>query len=226
MAHLIASLHRPVHDAETLLDLMSRAAREAVDIIPDVDWAGVTAQFDEAPMTTAHTDERVLFVDESQYDLDDGPCLAAMRTDTRIAMTIDEVIARWPELAAAADRAGVRSFLALPLHANLSSSGALNLYSGRRAGLRDPDPDLLTVLAEYLGRGLSDYANTLPLHSQAAKIRLALADRVLLDHAIGIVMALDDVDPDRAWELVQDRAAAGGVTASEYAADLIGPSDS
>src|ERR1700712_536647 len=221
IAHLVQALHRPVSDADTLLDLMSRAAREAVDMIPDVHWAGVTAQFDDDPMTTANTDQRVLFVDESQYELDDGPCLQAMRTDTRIAMTVEQVLARWPELVQAAVQAGVVSFLALPLHAHLVSAGSLNLYSGHRGGLRDPDPDLLTVLSEYLGRGLSAYADSLPLHAQAARIRLALADREVLNQAIGILMALEDLDQDQAWDAIQQRAETQQIPVTEYCTDLV-----
>ena len=64
MVDLIQSLGRRVRDEDGLLDLMGRASREAVRLIDDVHWAGVTAQFAGAPFTAAHTDETVLVVDE------------------------------------------------------------------------------------------------------------------------------------------------------------------
>src|ERR1700712_2609806 len=107
-ADLIEALNVPVREAQDLLDLMGRAAREAVRLLAGVDWAGVTAQFDgERPFTAAHTDEKVLFVDESQYPQHDGPCLLAVRSDRQIRMPLTEVEARWPQLAVGARAAGV-----------------------------------------------------------------------------------------------------------------------
>src|ERR1700712_4950109 len=158
MAQLIEELHRRVRDEDTLVDLMGRASREAVRLLTDVHWAGVTAQFAGAPFTAAHTDDRVLVVDEGQYEQHDGPCLRSMRTDRTVRMTDQQVRVLWPHLADVADRAGVRSFRAEPLHARDTAVGSLNLYSATPNGLADPDPDVLTVLTEYLDRGLADYS--------------------------------------------------------------------
>lgn len=46
MAHLVEFLSRRVTDHETLLDLMHLVASEAVRLIPDARWAGVTVQFE------------------------------------------------------------------------------------------------------------------------------------------------------------------------------------
>src|SRR3954471_5733223 len=67
IARLVEELHRRVTDEDSLLDLMHRTSREAVRMITDVHWAGVTAQFAGAPFTAANTDSRVLVVDEGQY---------------------------------------------------------------------------------------------------------------------------------------------------------------
>ena len=81
MVELMLALHRRVHDEDSLLDLMHRTSREAVRMITDVHWAGVTAQFAGAPFTAANTDSRVLVVDEGQYGQGDGPCPPGIRLD-------------------------------------------------------------------------------------------------------------------------------------------------
>ena len=109
MVELMLALHRRVHDEDSLLDLLARAAREAVRLIDDTDWAGVTLRFAGEPFTAAHTDRRVLVVDQGQYGQGDGPCLAAMRTDQWVAVTGTQIRPRWPHLARIAETAGVRA---------------------------------------------------------------------------------------------------------------------
>lgn len=221
MTHLIDELHRRVHDEASLLDLMARAAREAVRMILDVDWAGVTAQFVGQPFTAAHTDQRVLIVDEGQYDQGDGPCLAAARTDRSVAMTIDQVRLRWPRLALVADAAGVEGFLARPLHSRAQAVGSLNMYSARSGGVRAPDPDVLTVLIEYLERGISDYSAAQLGEEQALRIKNALANRQAVDHAIGVLMALLHLDAEQAAFVLESESERRALDQAVVAAEVI-----
>jgi GAF domain-containing protein len=188
MVELMVELHRRVQDEDSLLDLLSRASREAVRSIYDADWAGVTLRFAGEPFTAAHTDPRVLIVDQGQYGQGDGPCLAAMRTDQWVNMAGADTRLRWPHLAPIALAAGVRAFLATPLHAGNRAVGSLNLYSGRAEGLRIPDPDVLTVLTGYLDRGLTDYTAAQPGQNGALMVQRLLRDRRVVAQAADIVL--------------------------------------
>ncbi len=221
MAQLVEGLHGQVRDEDSLLDLMQRVAAEAVRLIEDVDWAGVTAQFAGAPFTTAHTDSRVLVVDEGQYGEGDGPCLRALRTGQTVFMTFDEVSATWPHLARAAHAVGVAAFRAEPLHARAHSVGALNMYSARSGGLQAPDRDLLTVLTEYLNRGLSAYSASRPGESEAARLKSALTNREIIGQAIGVLMAMYDMTSEQARARLQATASAHGIDVLIAAADVI-----
>lgn len=198
MARLIEELHRRVHDEDSLIDLMHRTSREAVRMLTDVDWAGVTAQFAGPPFTAASTNRRVMVVDEGQYGQGDGPCLQAMRTDHAVSMTSEEVDERWPTLAVAVHAAGVRAFHAEPLHARRRPVGCLNLYSGRPGGLQDPDPDVLLVLTEFLDRGLTDYSAAQPGEPDARRLHDALRARFVVNQAIGVLMATHGITADEA----------------------------
>jgi hypothetical protein len=166
---------------------MHRDSREAVRMITDVHWAGVTAQFAGPPFTAAHTDTRVLIVDEGQYGQGDGPCLQAMRTDRVVTMTSEDVSEQWPILAAAVAEAGVRAFHAEPLHVRHQSVGSLNLYSGHPGGLDTPDPDVLTVLTEYLDQGLTDFSAAQPGEPDARRLQDLIHARFLINQAVGMV---------------------------------------
>jgi hypothetical protein len=163
----------------------------------------------------------VLVVDEGQYGQGDGPCLAAARTNRSVAMNIDQVRSQWPILAHAADIAGVQGFLARPLHAHDHSVGSLNLYSARADGVRVPEPDVLTVLVEYLEQGLAQYSQTHPEQTQALRIRQALTVRHLIDHAVGVLMELHSVDQARAAAMLDTEATRRRVSRAVIAAEMI-----
>src|SRR5215472_12891224 len=67
--------------------------------------------------------------DALQYELDDGPCLHAMRDGQLVRIEDTAEKAHWPEFEAQAAWHGIRSCLALPLNADGKPVGALNLYS-------------------------------------------------------------------------------------------------
>ena len=221
MATLIEALHRRAVDADSLLDLMGRIARQAVRLLPGVRWAGVTAQFDAgAPLTAGHTDQRVLMVDEGQYTAGDGPCLQAMRSGRPVAMTLLQVAARWPHLVRSAQDVGVRSFLAVPLNVNGRPVGVLNLYSDHDA-VPEPDPDYLTVLTEYAARGLTDYQAHQPAAVTGAALRAALAECTVVEQAITVLMLRYGFTADYAMDVLSDQARDWNRTRPEQAAHII-----
>jgi len=221
MATLIEALHRRAVDAESLLDLMGRIARQVVRLLPEVGWVGVTAQFDEgAPFTACHTDQRVLVVDEGQYAAGDGPSLQAMRGGIAVAMTVVQVATRWPLLARSARRVGVRSFMAVPLHVQGRPVAVLNLYSGHDA-IPEPDPDFVTVLTEYAGRGLTDYLAHQPPAVTGTALRVALAEWTAVEQAIGLLMQQYGFTAHYAMDVLSDQAGDWNRTRPEQAAHII-----
>jgi len=221
MADLIQALHRRVHDSDTLLDLMGRVAREAVKLVDGVEWAGVTAQFAAGPFTTAYTDNRVLFVDERQYADQDGPCLRAMRTGTRINASRAEAEATWPHLAAIADSVDIHSFLALPVRGRPASIGSLNMY-GPDDAITEPDGDLLAVLTDYLNRGFSDFSRSRHGSVAEAALRDALTNWGRVEQAVGVMMDVYGFSVDYARDVLDDRAADAGRTLAEQAEHVVG----
>ena len=214
IARVIEELHRRVTDEDSLLDLMHRTSKEAVRMITDVHWAGVTAQFAGPPFTAASTDAKVLIVDEHQYGQGDGPCLLAMRTDRKVAMTEDEVANRWPLLAAATEAVGVHAFRAAPLHARDRAVGSLNLYSATVGGLQDPDTDVLTILTEYLDRGLTDYSALQPGEPDAVRLQASLVRQHLINQAVGALMATHGISAVQAQQTLQEEAGGRGLDAA------------
>ena len=217
VAGLTQELDRRVHDEDSLLDLMHRASAEAVRILSPTSSAGVTAQFDGDPFTAAHTDAAALLIDEGQYEQADGPCLRAMRTDASVVMTIDAVRDLWPEVADAARSVGVTSFRAEPLRVACRPVGSLNLYSDSAIGLDQVDADLLLVVADFLGQGLTDYSDIRPGELQGHLLRAFIQRRDLVSRAIGVLMAVHEIDAAGARQLLTGQAEQAGTNLASAA---------
>lgn len=192
IARRLTNLGVSVHDEDTLLELMHQIAVEAVMSMADVDCAGITVQFDGSPFSMAHTRRRVLVLDERQYQADDGPCLRAMRTQHRVRMTVGEMSAHWPLIGAAAIDIDVHTVMAIPIPAyETLPAAALNLYSSTIEAFTTLDEPTITVLEEFLKRGITDYCSRQPELHRVMRLRAALAKRQTIALAVGVLLQRD-----------------------------------
>jgi GAF domain-containing protein len=221
VAETIASLHRPVRDEDGLADLLHRAAATAVEWIPDVDWAGVTIQIGGPAITAAGTHPLVLAIDSAIYELNDGPCLRAIRTGSPVAYTSEQFRSRWPKLKARADAEGVLSFLSTPLFDDGVPRGSLNLYSGSRNAFDAFEADFLLILCEYVSHGLSDFAAARGALEQNRQLREAIASRAPIDQAKGILMAVHQISSDKAFEMLRTQSQHTNVKLREVATQFV-----
>ena len=221
VAETIASLHRPVTDEDGLTDLLHRAAATAVQWIPDVDWAGVTIQIGGPAITAAGTDPRVQAVDAVAYELNDGPCLRAIRTGSQVAYSSAQIRASWPALAARASAEGVQSFLSTPLFDGAVPRGSLNLYSGSDSGFASFEADFLLVLCEYVGHGLGDFTAARGAREQNRQLREAIVSRAPIDQAKGILMAVHQISSDAAFDMLRLQSQHTNVKLRDVAAQFV-----
>ena len=221
MIELVESLSPRVSDWRSLLQLMWQVSAQAVRLLKDVHWAGVTAQFDSAPFTCAHTHDRVLMLDEEQYRGGDGPCLRALRTNHPVRMTTRELHAAWPALGTAAQAAGVRAVIAVPLRAAGVPAAALNLYCGAEPHLQVLDTAVLTVLVQYLQRGLMDYARANPQDATTLYVRQALHAHSVIGQAQGIIMVRDAVGATEALTILERQARSRQLPTWRYAEEIV-----
>src|SRR5258708_878607 len=90
---------------------------------------GMTIGRKGRPVTVACSDPEAARADEAQYELDDGPCLHAMRDGHLVHIDDTAAKERWPRFEEQAASHGIRSCLALPLVAEGKAIGALTLYA-------------------------------------------------------------------------------------------------
>lgn len=191
---------------DRVIELMSRCTSAAVELVSGVDHAGVTATLDNTPFTVAPTDPLVDAFDRAQYEFGDGPCLKASRSGDSVRMSLSDVERRWPTLADSARAAQLADFVAVPLFAEKSPVGSLNLYSRRSIDSSIRGQDLVAVLADYLGSAL-DVAVDHDKRSQAANaLRVSIGARVDIERAVGVLMNQNDCDALDAFRELETRS--------------------
>lgn len=179
-------------DAEAVLQTVVAGA---VAVVPGVRWAGISLITGHAIEARVPTDPLVAKLDALQSELDDGPCITALRTHRTVHIDDMSQPTQWPAFATAALELGVRSLLSFELFVLKDNFGALNLYGGE-AGVFDDESFLY-------GEILAQHAAVAMASTQAVEqMHRALASRDVIGQAKGIIMERFDLDAVQAFDML------------------------
>jgi hypothetical protein len=187
---------RSIRDLEETLGQIVAAA---VDTIPSVD-AGSISISEHGRVDTRHpTSEAIRKLDETQGQLYEGPCIAALDDPPDSGIVVSQDLAgadgeRWPQFAPEAVAAGYRGLMST----TLSDGGlhaALNLYSAA--------PNAFSEHCRTMA-GLFGIQAALLLYgtNQAAHLQRAVDSRDLIGQAKGILMERFNVDDEAAFQML------------------------
>jgi GAF domain-containing protein len=110
-------------------DLMQAVADLSGRAVPAASTCGITLSEDGHVITVASADALARLLDEQQYEVDDGPCLEAIRT-ARVVVSDDlSREPRWNGYPTMAVAHGVRAVYSSPLLVADRAIGALNPYA-------------------------------------------------------------------------------------------------
>lgn len=200
-AELVADLALAYADesAPDRLPLVEQIVAGAIATIPGVIAAAVetvdrTGRL-TAPVTVGQQVARAVM--DAQNAMGEGPSLESLREQKQVMVTDVEIDARWPQVAAAAHRVGVRSVLCTPMEVNRRDLGVLVLLGGD-SHFGDPAEDsqmLARIFAAHAALALSGSASSLQMAE-------ALSSRDLIGQAKGILMERFRLAPDAAFALL------------------------
>jgi GAF domain-containing protein len=182
---------------------------------------GMTMQSNGRPVTVACSDPVAAQVDEVQYQLDDGPCLHAMRDGHMVRIEDTAEKAGWPEFETQAASYGIRSCLALPLSADGKPVGALNLYARTASAFGAAETRRAENFAENASGALT---LAIRLASHAAlieQLRSSLTSRTVIDHALGIIMAREHCTQARAFAILRTASQNSNVKLRDIASAVV-----
>src|SRR4051812_24524145 len=188
---------------EDVSRFLDRLVRLAVVETPGAEACGLTLEKAGRGLTVTYSGEMAARGDERQYELDDGPCLQAMRSGEVVAVAdmADEL--RWGDYPRRAVAAGVRSSLSLPLAVGGRGRGALNLYSSRPRAFTDPDERLARVWAGQASGALAVAWRMAEREDTVEHLNRGLATRQVIGQAVGLMMAQRRCTADEAFDLLK-----------------------
>lgn len=188
MAEAASALKQP----ETVEQALARLVVAAQSVIPGAEHCGISIATRTAITTMASTDGMVDQLDQLQYDLDEGPCLDAMRHHTSVVVDDMRTEARWPRFAPPAAEAGCISQMGIEIFREPGQVGGLNLYSSQAAAFDEYTRHAATLLAIHtsvvMGKVIA-----------VDNLTRALKTRQVIGQAVGIVMYRYAVDERSAF---------------------------
>jgi GAF domain-containing protein len=172
------------------LEAIAHTARDAV---PGFDHVGVTVvRVDGTLATVAATGPLVREMDNLQYDVEQGPCLDALRRRALVlAEDLQAQAHNWPRYASQASAAGVRAQMGMRLHNKHQTLGGLNFYSTAAEVIHPGAPGRANLFAAHAAialahaRHVDDLSDEIPAQQE-------------IDQAIRILVDQFEITEDRA----------------------------
>jgi len=188
---LAIELQAQIDSSDTLQSIAEAAAK----IVPGVRWAGFSLIQGRKVISRAPTGPPAAELDQLQTDLNEGPCLSALREHHTVRIDDMRTETRWPSFAREAHQRGVFSSLSFQLFLRSENLGALNLYSDEPGAFSEESVLIGEVLAQHAAVAMIGVANVL-------HFRDALASRDLIGQAKGIVMQRQNLTGIQAFNLL------------------------
>jgi GAF domain-containing protein len=171
---------------DTAMDLVTSLAATATG---GTLGAGVTVVDEHGKRSRAASNQIAERADARQYELDEGPCLTAWRTQELVRIDDTTTDTRWPRWNEAAGLLGVRSVLSAPLLAADESIGAMKIYSARPGNYGPRDEHIMRLLAAQAAILLANSQSLREARRLSRKLTGALASRDAVAQAIGVLLA-------------------------------------
>ncbi|MBM7516374.1 GAF and ANTAR domain-containing protein [Nocardioides nitrophenolicus] len=174
----------------------------ALAVVPGCDHACITTvQAGQRPVLAATTDAIARTVDALEWEVGEGPCVDAIRTQR---FERDPDIANdavWPRLAERVLRqTPVRGMIGYRVIIGERKVGALNLFSDTPGAFTRESADLGAIIASFASVAVAA-ANE---REAADSLRAGLASNREIGKAIGLLMATYDVSDTEAFALLRD----------------------
>lgn len=164
--------------------------------------------------TLAPTDERVREADRLQYELNEGPCVAASFVNGMYLVDDLGGDARWPNWGPRAAALGMHSILSVHLYTTKLSVGALNLYGRRDHRYTDFDVELAQLVAAHASTALARLRIEQDLWA-------AVDSRHLIGQAQGILMNRFSLTGEQAFAVLQRHSRDANIKLRDVAEMLI-----
>ncbi len=189
----------------------------AVEHLDHCEFAGMSIVEGRKITSPSSTNDVPRIVDAIQTEVDEGPCLDAIK-EHEVFQTGDLASEdRWPRFATRAhEETGICSILSIRLFVEEDTLGALNLYSSACDAFDDTDVAFATVFAAHA-------AVAMAATRREENLERKVETRDLIGQAKGILMARSGIDEDEAFDLLRRASQRQNVKLVAVADDIVHP---
>lgn len=218
---------------DSVQDLMQKIAELSVRTVTTAVTCGITMANGGRVITVAASDPLGAQLDEQQYQIDEGPCLQALRTAEIVTSPNLSTETRWDGYPQRAMAYGVSAVYSSPLIVRGQTLGALNLYAEQPGGFDGDDcadtiAQIVTLVAVALTGTLRNYGDV----TLTDQLQEALSTRSVIDQAMGIIMGAQHCTADQAFAILRGASQTRNLRLAQIAQSLVdraitinGPSD-
>jgi len=203
---------------ETSLSLLSSLAAE---MVPGSAGAGVSIIEGGRRVSSGSTDDRVREADALQYELDEGPCLAAAALREPVVVDDVRTDSRWPRWTAAVQPLGLRSALSTPLVAGDVGLGAIKVYAEHPHAFDARSAELMALFSAQAALLVANVRTAERATRLSEGMREAIRDRDLVGLAKGVLMGRHTVDEEAALRMLIARSHEQGVALAAAARAVV-----
>jgi signal transduction protein with GAF and PtsI domain len=205
-------------------DLLARLGRvvEATRTVVGVDGTGLTlAHEDGQPRWVAVSDAAMELLEQIQYDFGEGPCLAAFAEDRVVAVEDLRSELVWDRIAAVVGHLQVCGVLSVPVRLADQPVGTLDVYVSQPRAWSNGEVEALGALAVVTAELVSTGVELANREVEVAQLRQALASRVWIEQAKGVLAATRGVDPDAAFQQLRSQARSSSRKLADLAQEVV-----
>jgi signal transduction protein with GAF and PtsI domain len=221
LARTVGELRATLPRAGDLLVGLGRVV-EATRIVVGVDGTGLTlAHEDGRPRWVAVSDAAMELLEQVQHDFGEGPCLAAFAQDRVVAVEDLQSERVWDRLAVVVGQLQVRAVLSVPVRLADQPVGTLDVYVTRPRAWTSGEVEALAALAVVTAELVSTAVELANREVEVAQLRRALASRVWIEQAKGVLAATGGVSPDAAFQQLRKRARSSSRKVVDLAREVV-----
>lgn len=221
LAAALAAAAETINAPRSLDEVLDAICQAAQDAVPGFDHVGVSIMRQAGKIETlSGTDQLVWDLDALQYQLDQGPCVDAIRGNTESVVVVEHAHhdQRWPTYMPRAVKAGLRAQLAVRLYAEDETYGGLNLYSTQQERIDPEAREIAQLFATHAAIALG-WAR----HDE--QLNEALSTRKVIGQALGIIMERYQIDEDRAFHFLTRASSTSNIKLRTIAQEVVATAD-
>jgi GAF domain-containing protein len=195
---------------------------EATRTVVGVDGTGLTlAHEDGQPRWVAVSDAAMELLEQVQHDLGQGPCLAAFAEDRVVAVEDLRRERVWDRLAVVVGQMQVCGVLSVPVRLAEQPVGTLDVYAIQPRAWSTAEVEALGALAVVTAELVSTGVELANREVEVAQLRQALAGRVWIEQAKGVLAATRGVGPDQAFQQLRRQARSSRRKVADLAQEVV-----